>query len=229
MFLKRIISLIAAFACTCALCCGQGLYQERNTKGKTTGKGLSEKANMTTGLMNADLPANGSMFKDDRFRDQSYRDLEKKMQEREWNNEESAWNKACELDSREGYTKYISLYPYGAHKVPAEQKLIEKNVDDVLKNKHNSLPKMERVYADDDSPSSTVTIENSTSYPLTVMYSGMDHRSIIIPPYQKSSVTLPNGHYRIAVSAPNPTILPFAGSENLAGGHYQAAYYIRYY
>lgn len=152
--------------------------------------------------------------------------LEERMAERSWGSEDTAWARACELDSKESYQKYVAIYPNGAHRPQASQRLIDLQVDDIFDSDHGNLPRMNRVSEDEDSPTSTITVENGTRYPLTVMYSGEDSRSIVISPGFKGTVSLPNGQYRIAASVPAVNVRPFAGRETFRGGSYEVCYVI---
>lgn len=158
--------------------------------------------------------------------DSKTKELEEKMAERSWGSESTAWNRACELNTAEAYQRYIAIYPNGAHRPDASQKLIDVQVTDIFNSDHGNLPKMKWVSEDEDSPSSIITVENGTSLPLTVMYSGEESRSIVISPGLKGTVTLPNGHYRIAASVPSGNVRPFAGGETFRGGSYEVCYVI---
>lgn len=154
------------------------------------------------------------------------KELEAKMAERDWGSEDTAWARACEINTRDSYQRYIAIYPNGAHRPDASQRLIDIEVDDIMNGEHGNLPKMKWVSEDEDSPTSTITVENGTRFPLTVMYSGEDSRSIVIAPGAKGAVTLPNGRYKIAASVPAANVRPFAGNETFRGGSYEVCYVI---
>lgn len=162
------------------------------------------------------------------YSDSRLEEMEKAMKERDWNSEDTAWKKACTLDTKEAYQKYIAMYPYGPHRGQADKRMIDLSVDDVFKGSHGKLPGMNHVEKDDDSPTSTICVENATDQILTVYYSGPDSRSVRIAPRSKSSVTLRNGYYRIAASVTSPNVRPYAGSENFGGGRYEVGYCIVY-
>lgn len=161
-----------------------------------------------------------------RYKDERLKELEKNMQERDWGTESTAWEAARKANTKESYQRYLAMYPYAAHSADANRRLIDLRVNDVLNSNHDQLPGMTRVYADDESPTSTIIIENGTNMPLTVMYSGAESKSIIIPEGSRMALTIKNGYYRIAASVPAANIHPFAGSENLAGGQYEVTYII---
>lgn len=153
-------------------------------------------------------------------------ELDKAMEERRWNSEDTAWEKACEIGTRAAFKKYIGMYPYGAHRGEADQKLIDLEVDDAFNHSHGDFPGMNRVEQDDDSPTSVVVVENCTDQMLTVYYSGLDSRTVRIAPGHKGTVTVKNGQYRIAASVPAVHVRPYAGTQTLEGGRYEVGFYI---
>lgn len=161
-----------------------------------------------------------------KYKDEGLEDLTKAMEERDWGSEDTAWERAKSKDTIDAYQKYLARYPYGQHVGEANQRIIDIRVDDALKGDHNELPQIERTVTDDDSPTSTIVVENATRYPLTVMYSGTESKSITIPAYCKGTVTIKNGHYRIAASVPVATIYPYAGNQDFSGGRYETGYII---
>lgn len=161
-----------------------------------------------------------------KYQDEKDKEMEQKMAEREWNNEDSAWKRASSLDTKEAYQRYVAMYPHGVHRPDASQRLIDLSVNDIMENEHGSLPQMVCVESDDDSPTSTIVMENRTPYVLTVMYSGPESKSVAISPGTKGTVIIQNGRYRIAASVPVHSVRPFAGSEMFAGGRYETGYII---
>lgn len=174
-----------------------------------------------TQLQMGDMPVNYGRYSDERMKE-----LTKEMQERSWESEETAWDLARSLDTRDAYEKYIKLYPGGAHREKADGRIVDFKVDDIFNGSHNHLPGMLRTVSDDKSTRSTILIENMTKYVLTVIYSGPDSKEIQISPGRKDSITIPNGNYRIAASVPDENVRPFAGFEDLAGGHYEIGFCI---
>lgn len=193
--------------------------------GGTTGAGSG--AVMSKGVLGGAIshePALPSGY--GQYKDEGLKDLKEQMEEREWGSEDTAWKKACEADNIPTYQKYLARYPYGQHAGNAQSRIIDIRVNDALNSDHNELPQMQRTMSDDDSPTSTIVVENTTRYPLTVMYSGIDTRSITIPPHSKSTVTVKNGRYRIAASVPVASVIPFAGGEEFSGGRYETGFCI---
>ena len=228
MTLRRIISLLVCVALAAFAARAQGIsvgrYGDRY-KGSSTGApaGASTPKGMVgSGVrMEPSLPAGYG-----KYEDKGLEDLEKEMQEREWGNEETAWERAKSLDSKEGYEKYLARYPYGAHAGDANNRLIDIKVQDAINSNHEDLPDMKRVEEDDDSPTSTILVENHTDYPLTVMYSGLESKSTVIAAGGRGTVTVKNGHYRIAASVPPGHIRPFAGSQDFSGGRYEVGFWV---
>ena len=161
-----------------------------------------------------------------KYSDSRMDEVDRRLQERQWENDETAWKLACELGTADAYRRYINTYPGGAHRAEANKILIDMEVDKVFNSKHGTLPGMQRVSDSDDAPSSTVVVENATDYPLTVMYSGPDSKSMQIGPGGRGTIVLANGHYRIAASVPAAHVRPYAGEQTFAGGRYEVGYCI---
>lgn len=199
-------------------------------KGETIRRGRAEKSVFnrgTTGIMEKtiefkDLPIDVNRLPDDA----RMKEIEKEFQDRQWLNEETAWNEASKTNTKEAYEKYIAIYPNGAHRPEATAMLIQMRVADAFTSAHESLPPINHVYVDDDSPVSTIVVENATGMPLTVMYSGVDAKSIVIEPDGKGVVTVSNGFYNIAADVPSPSVTAFAGNEVFRGGRYEVTFYI---
>lgn len=182
----------------------------------------SERSKMIGTIMDSkSLPVEYKSYSDEKLKE-----LDERMKEREWNNEDTAWERARTLNTKDAYLKYIGMYPYGAHRGQADERLIEINVNDIMNGAHGSLPGMKQVEIEENSPTSTIIIENFTGYPLTVLYSGPEGRSVTISPGSKVAVTINNGYYRIAATVPPTTVRPFAGTENFSGGRYEVGFHI---
>lgn len=148
------------------------------------------------------------------------------LHEEKWGTEQSAWAYACEMNTALAYEEYESLYPYGKHFKEAEKRAVGLRVDNIFGSDHGSLPSMNKTVYGRGS-SSTVIVENATSYVLTVYYSGTDGKRLVIQPHGRQSVVLVNGQYRIAASVSDKSVRSFAGTENLTGGEYNVQYYIQ--
>lgn len=229
MSLRKLISIVFALMLI-SLSAGAQTVLELN-KGETIKKGRIENSGTmkgsTSGLIEKtfdlkDIPIEVNRLPDDA----RMKEIEKEFKDREWRSEEGAWNRASSEDTKEAYEKYIAMYPSGEHRSEATARLIAMKVADAFTNAHQTLPPIERIYADDDSPVSTIVVNNSTGQALTVMYSGVDCENITIEPGGRGIVTVKNGYYNIAASVPSPSVRPFAGNEILRGGRYEVTFYI---
>ena len=142
-----------------------------------------------------------------------------------WSTEAKAWNQAIKENSISAFQKYLNLYPNGSHSSAADKKLIDLQVANVHAGEHGELPPMDRTGYGGGS-STTIEIENNTSYILTLLYSGPESKRVVIAPQSTRTVLLKNGYYRIAASVSASGVRSFAGSENLNGGSYSVEYYI---
>ena len=159
-----------------------------------------------------------------KYSDSNLKELERQMEERDWASEGTAWQRACAIDTKDSYQKYVARFPYGAHRAEADKKIVDFEVEDIFNGEHGNIPEIRQVSRDDESETSTIVVENATSYMLTVMYSGAESKSIRIAPGCRGSVTLVNGDYRIAASVPVASIRPYAGSQGFTGGRYETGY-----
>lgn len=156
------------------------------------------------------------------------KDSENKIQEienRNWNTEDKAWKTATNENTISAYNKYKELYPNGVHYAMAEKKIIDLEVATVYAGKHGTLPTMDKI-SYGNGPTSYITVKNSTSYTLTLLYSGVDSKRLVISAGQSSSIRLKNGSYRVAASVSAYNVRKYAGTENLNGGSYDVEYYI---
>ena len=177
-------------------------------------------------MIGSTIDVNSMPIEYGKYSDDKLESLEKQMEERDWSSEDTAWKRARAEDTKESYRRYVAMYPYGAHRPDASSRLIDLDVNDIFNGDHDNLPGMKHVESDDDSPTSTITVENDTGYRLTVMYSGTESKSIQISPGCKGTVTLPNGQYRIAASVRAPHVRPYAGNQEFSGGRYETGYCI---
>lgn len=142
-----------------------------------------------------------------------------------WNNESNAWATAQSLDNIAGYERYLSLFPNGKHRSAADKKVIDMTVASTFAGEHGSLPEMDQVGYGGGS-TSYVSVTNSTSYTLTLMYSGNESKRLVLSPNSTGSIRLKNGSYRIAASVSASNVSRYAGTESLNGGSYEVEYYI---
>lgn len=193
------------------------------------GKRLGSHSSMA-GLEKLDIPMTApnrsvpSGYKS--YTDESLEEYNRNMKEQEWGREETAWVKARELNNSKAYEKYMAMYPYGAHAPEASVLLVQATVNETLANAHTNLPDIKRVEEDDDSPDTTLIVENNTGYTLSVYCSGADNKCVIIPVDRKASIKIVNGEYKLAASVPPSHIKPFAGQTSFNGGVYEIGFWV---
>ncbi|WP_301096275.1 hypothetical protein [Bacteroides acidifaciens] len=156
-----------------------------------------------------------------------YRDSDERKDavDTRWNTESNAWATAQSLNNIAGYERYLSLFPNGKHRSVADKKVIDMTVASTFAGEHGSLPEMDQVGYGGGS-TSYVSVTNSTSYTLTLMYSGNESKRLVLSPNSTGSVRLKNGSYRIAASVSASNVSKYAGTESLNGGSYEVEYYI---
>jgi len=188
----------------------------------TLGSSKSEREMMLGNSINMnDIPMEYNKLTDEKFRQ-----MDEEMKEKMWASEDTAWERACEIDTKEAYRRYMAIYPNGPHRGEAGRRFIDRQVNDIMSNAHDDLPGIEQTEEDDNSPVSTVVVTNHTEYVLTVYYSGIDSKSVLINPGGRAAVTVTNGSYKVAASVPPANIMPFAGTTQLSGGRYEIGFWV---
>jgi hypothetical protein len=100
--------------------------------------------------------------------------------------------------------------------------LIDVEVDEIINDeKTGKMPESQKMNFE-TSDVSEINIENSTGCELTVRYSGVDSRMIVINDRNSNSISLNSGYYKVAASACG---LNYAGTESL-NGIYSSKFYI---
>ena len=142
--------------------------------------------------------------------------------------EEKSWE-TLNTNSKFDLESFINIYPNSVHIDEAKNLVIRNEVNDVFQSgNYRQLPPLTRDYnstLDAFSESSKVTIENSTSYLLTILYSGPEQRKVIINNNDSKNVWLKNGSYRIVAYLNASNVSNYAGEEEL-NGVYSSSYYI---
>lgn len=154
-------------------------------------------------------------------------ELREQEERQRWGTESRAWSTAVTLHTAEAYERYLELYPRGSHRTQAEAKFVDLAVDRITSGLHGSLPAMEQTRRSVGSRTAQISVRNSTSYTLTVMYSGPTSRRLVLAPHRSGSLSLARGDYRIAASVASSSVRPFAGNEQVEGGTYEVEYYIQ--
>lgn len=164
------------------------------------------------------------------FTDDNLDEFDRKMKERAWERDDTAWERATTINTVESYKRYTVQFPAGAHIAEAKCRLVDVSIDEMLHDAHNRLPDIECDEPDDNSPTSTLEIKNNTGLALTVYYSNgfSDRNSVLIYPDCTASITIENGDYKLAATVPPKHIHPYAGQTSFSGGHYKIAFYIVY-
>jgi hypothetical protein len=144
------------------------------------------------------------------------------IEDEKWKNEKYAFKKVQDSTSVNICYKYLEIHPKGVHK----KAVIEKLVSLATGDDYGSLPEMERRF-ESNAPYSTVSVSNSTSNTLRIMYSGRSIDMLVLAAGNSGSVRLKNGSYNIVASVDDANVRRFSGSETLGGGEYNVDYYIR--
>jgi len=229
MLLRKITTLLFVLALTVVSASAQTISTQRGdsrSRGVARGNSGSISNSERDKMIGSALEINSESVNYKKYNDTYMKDLEKRMEERDWSSEGTAWERARKTDTRDAYKRYIAIYPNGQHRPDANQRLIDLEVEDIFSQAHNNLPEMTKVEEDENCPTTTIVVENATDQPLTVMYSGTESKTQIITPRGRSSVTLKNGAYRIGAFVPDRNVKPFAGIQSLKGGRYETGYMI---
>lgn len=224
MRMKIKILLAALLALACFGAAAQTTIPSEIPGGKSFGSsGKSSLEKMLDSRMDTknSMPYGYRNYSDDKLDE-----MDKRMKDRAWMIEDTAWDRACELDNKESYQRYSVMYPNGAHVAQANCKLIDFKIAETLANAHSELPNIKHTEEDEDSPESTLVIQNNTGMILTVYYSGDKSDQIVIQPDAVATVTIDNGPYKLAAFVPNPRIRPYAGKTSFNGGRYEIGFWI---
>lgn len=137
-----------------------------------------------------------------------------------------AWEEAVASNSIQAFKSFRKKYPDSPYDKKAESKIIDLEVNNIFAGRHGNLPPAQRISSSGRSKTNTITIENGTSYTLTVRYSGIQSKKIVLKQKAEGSLILLSGHYRVAASVRAPNVLPFAGEQEFEGGSYSYYFYI---
>jgi hypothetical protein len=156
-----------------------------------------------------------------------YRDSDDMLEatDTSWNTEAAAWQTALKNNNIRSYQLYIELYPSGKHKDLADKKLIDAQVAQTFAGAHGTLPSMDKTSYSGGS-TTYISVYNRTSYTMTLLYSGVDSKRLVLAPNSEGNLRLKNGSYLIAASVNASDVSDYAGNEDLDGGSYEVEYYI---
>jgi len=131
------------------------------------------------------------------------------------------------LDTEEAYQRYLKFEPNGIYAETARRRLVDLEVDEILKGKVGQLPDLQPLKFSNRNQIAEVEVKNDTAYTLTVRYSGTDSQKHVIPPRQTVSFSISKGKYRVAASVDAKGVIPYAGSEDISYDRYGSSFYIR--
>jgi len=142
--------------------------------------------------------------------------------------DERKWNELKNSKSIYSLEQFVKNYPYSSYVNEAKQRIVDLEVDNIMKGDYGSIPSMQKTgYSVSDV--ATISLKNSTSYTLTIRYSGNTSKKVVLNPSQSTKITLSTGAYRIAASVSSGSVRNYAGTEYLLGGDYSSEYYISRY
>ena len=142
--------------------------------------------------------------------------------------EKNEWSSASRMNTLGGYKKYTKKFPNGENIEIANKRIIDLEVEDIFNGKYGDLPQMSKSAANSRSLKTinTLTVTNSTPYTLTVFYSGIESKKLVLLPEQSQKITLKKGKYKVAANVKAANVRNFAGEKDLDGGDYTIEYYI---
>ncbi|MEW6468570.1 MAG: hypothetical protein AB1458_06580 [Bacteroidota bacterium] len=135
------------------------------------------------------------------------------------NKEDEAWKKALEKTTLQAIQEFIKNYPASSHKIEADKKIIDLELDAIFAGKYAQLPAAEKVSdIKIRNEYSSIEIHNGTGYLLTVWYSGKsDSKKITVLPYATQIIELPDGEYRVAATINGDKVYTCAGMATCSG------------
>lgn len=137
------------------------------------------------------------------------------------------WRFVSDQNSKAAYERYLQLEPNGQHSEDARRRLIDLEVDDILKGDVGELPDLQPLKFSNQSRMAEVEVKNDTAYTLTVRYSGPDSQKHVIPPRGTRNFSIAKGKYRVAASVEASRVRPYAGSEDISYDQYGSSFFIR--
>jgi outer membrane protein assembly factor BamE (lipoprotein component of BamABCDE complex) len=103
---------------------------------------------------------------------------------------------------------------------------IDAKVTAILQGEHNPLPPAVLVQSEQTAQIAEIAVKNDTQYTLTVLYSGPSSRRVMVVPKGEQTLGLAVGTYRVAATVDSSSVIPYAGSDDYAGGVYDETFYI---
>ncbi len=136
------------------------------------------------------------------------------------------WQTAKNSKSIQVLKDFLEKHPASRFAAKAEARIIDLEVNKIFAGKHGALPPAQKVSGAGSGVKNTMEIENGTAYTLTVRFSGVRSRKLVLAPKATGSVVLASGQYRVAASVNASNVIPFAGEQMLSGGRYANMFYI---
>lgn len=134
-----------------------------------------------------------------------------------------SYSEAEQLNTSEGWRRFLKENPDFENKEEVNEKIIRAEVNEITNDKNTGeMPASEKIRGGNQALSS-VNVENNTSCDLTLRYSGIDAKMIVIPPNSTQKVQVKSGQYKVVATACGYN---YAGSEALTGD-YEVVYYIQ--
>ncbi len=138
-----------------------------------------------------------------------------------WGSEPTAWTSATEQDTRDGYTRYLDMYPGGAHAAMANARLIDLEVKDYRNQGQVNVESISRI-ADNGGEGSRVCIYNNSDYDVKFMFSGPASVSYTVAARGYDEHDFADGTYQVLALIDNPQRDRFSFLQNLDNGIYSS-------
>lgn len=125
------------------------------------------------------------------------------------------------------YQHHLALYPASPYRAQIEKRIIDLEVADILASNPGVLPPATLLGPARASGSlAELNIKNRTGYELTVRYSGVDSRRIVLPVNGNQTLHLTPGTYTVAASV-DGAVRSYAGTDSLQSAQYDSVFYVR--
>ena len=131
-------------------------------------------------------------------------------------------------DTKEAYSRFIELAPQHPEVNTAKKRLIDLEVAEIAKGEYGTLPASSPV-SYSYGTTAEIELKNDTQYTTTIRHSGVESLKTTLSAYEKKTITLPVGSYKVAVSAEGSKVRPFYGTNQIQAGRYIESFYIQSY
>lgn len=138
--------------------------------------------------------------------------------------QDQQYQEAMAANSAKKWKDYLQDYPNDPRRKDIENTIIQLEVNDIFSGDHGEMPSFDRI-SDVSMEVSSVEVKNDTRYTLTLRYSGIDIKKVVIPAGNTMNVDLKSGFYRVTASVDAYNVRNYAGTETL-NGEYEVVYYI---